>query len=351
MTLDQQLEQIISNIPSISISRNYWLVRTQSGLYYDDFIKNKYIAIEPANVTVPILQNLERKAAGNLDQLSFFLKDHIKKSYKDVPIDANVNRNITLKANQIIKFLHEIKAGDIVIIPSENSDYISFGEVVENHLALFSEQELNKIECPFQLRKKIKWLKTIPRHKLDINLYMLFVTHQAISEINKYANVIERSLNSFYVLYENAHIIFNVETQNHISAKDLFGFGSLLLETLDEYAEYAQIDVNSSHFDLEINLNSPGKLDLKSKIKKSTYVLGVLVLLCGGGYQDKSGHSMKTDGVPGLIKSISEFLNQRQDREMKEKAFNKYIDSLHIKNPEEFNKLLKQFSDNKDLPK
>ena len=136
-----------------------------------------------------------------------------------------------------------------------------------------------------------------------------------------------------------------------IPAKDLFAFGNLLLDTLDEYANYANLSISSGDFELEININSPGKLDLKSRIKKTTYVLGLIMFLCGGGYEDKEGHKFKTDGVQVLIKSISEFLDKREERELKEKAFNKYIDSLHIKNPEEFNKLMKQFSDNKDLPK
>jgi hypothetical protein len=41
------LLQLISSIqvPKINPDRNYWLVRTNAGNYYEDFLNNSYIAL------------------------------------------------------------------------------------------------------------------------------------------------------------------------------------------------------------------------------------------------------------------------------------------------------------------
>jgi len=334
MNIDELLDSIVSKLPSVNPNKKYWLIRTMGGRYYHDFVENKYVAIEPSGVTLLPLKDIERRAAGNPAQLSLMLKDYIKTINP-----KSSNRTIGLGASQIIRFLHEIKDGDIILIPSEHSDYVSIGEVDGDFLAVFTDEELKRMSCPFELKRKVKWLKSIPRAKLDVNLYMVFTTHQMINQVGRFANVIERSVNDFYVLYENAHLIINVETSNNIPAKDLFGFGNMLLDMVDEYATYANLDISSSDIEIQINLNSPGKLDLKSRVKKTTIILGALVFLGGGNFKIL-GVSVNAQGLPALIHSITEYLDHREDRELKEREFMKYHDTLKIKNPQEFNNLL-----------
>jgi restriction system protein len=351
MTLDQELDKIVENLPEINPHKSYWLVRTESGEFYDDFVKNKYIAIEPGALNLDAFRKIERATAGNDEQLIRQIKQFIKeRTVGTNDPDANEKRSISLKANQIVKF-YSLNKGDIILIPSKNSNYVSIGEIIELGISNFSESEILEIECPYELRRRVKWLKEIPRYKLDVNLYMVFASHQTITDLYKYANVIERSVNDFYILFDSAHLILNVNTETGISANSLFRFGSMLMDMLDEFAEYAEVDVSSEYLELQINLNSPGTLDLKAKIKKTTLILGVLTFLGGGGYEDKAGRKFKTDGVPGIIRAVSDYLNQRQNREMKDKLFAKYSDSLNVKSPDDLNKLMKQFSENKDLPK
>lgn len=99
-----------------------------------------------------------------------------------------------------------------------------------------------------------------------------------------------------------------------------------------------------------INVNSPGKIDLKSKIKKTTVITGLILLVGGGGYKGKFG-DLTTQGFPALIKAVDDFFTHKQEREMKEKVFEHYKDSLHIKDPNDLIKLWKQNSENKDVSK
>lgn len=348
VNIDNALNEFVEKIPTINPNRNYWLVRTSGGDFYEDFITNNYVAIEPSNISYNTLKDAQHKAIGNPNQLSLLIKNQVKINAKE-----NLSgRNISLKANQIVRFLSDIKDGDLVIIPSKNSRQLSIGEVVGNELASFSNEEVEKIECPYGLRRRVKWLKTVNRYRLDPKFFLLFTAHQTIAKVNDYRNIIERSVNEFYVLFENAHLIINVNTAQNIRAKDMFGFGHALLQELDDFCSYYELDFSSADIEVEINLNSPGKIDLKSKIKKATAVLGLIYSFIGGGYEDKEGHKIKIDGVFKVVtEAIIEYQNANQDRELRAKAFDIYADSLQIKNPEEFNKVMKQFSTNKDLPK
>ena len=91
--------------------------------------------------------------------------------------------------------------------------------------------------------------------------------------------------------------------------------------------------------------------NIKSKVKKTTVVFGLILLLCGGGYEAADGTKLATDGLPGIIKTIGEYLSHRQERELKSDIFTTYKDSLQIKDPEDILLLLKQVSENKDVAK
>lgn len=83
----------------------------------------------------------------------------------------------------------------------------------------------------------------------------------------------------------------------------------------------------------------------------SAHIFGLILLLCGGGYEAADGTKLATDGLPGIIKTIDEYLSHRQERELKSDIFTTYKDSLQIKDPEDILLLLKQVSENKDVAK
>ena len=45
--MDKELQQILNilNIEQIPKERNYWLIRTESGKFYFDFLENNYVSI------------------------------------------------------------------------------------------------------------------------------------------------------------------------------------------------------------------------------------------------------------------------------------------------------------------
>jgi len=352
--LTDDIGLMISSAQSIPAEKRYWLIRTQSGTLYDTFRENKIVALEHSDIPLSSFNNFNKEAGENETRLRSLIRNAIieayEKRYEDT--DEQVNyRQSSLIANQIYKFVYEVKKGDVVIIPSYNSDLVTFGEIMESYIGDFSPEELRKIDTDAILKKRVSWIKDIPRRELDPYLYRMFTAHQALIDVGSYAEIIERSLKDFFILDDEAHLIINIQSENDASASDLFGLGSDLLKLVDKFAAEYDIDISSKDLQVSISLNSPGKIDLKSKIKKVTLISGLILAIFGGGYKNKTLGDLSTDGLPGLIKAISDFRDKEEQRAMREKIFETYKDSLKIKDVDDMNKLIKQFSDNKDNPK
>ena len=355
MSFNTILDKLVSEIPGVPSFKQYWLIRTKSGQLYDTFIDNNFVGLEHTEVP---LSKLKYLTIANPDRDDFLhsLKEEIKSYYgKRLSINEDdvTTQKVGLIAGQINRFYNDVKEGDIVIIPSYNSELVSFGEITENAIADFTDVEKRGLDNIHQfLNKRVNWIADFSRKSLDPNIFRMFTSHQAISNVSKYAEVIERSLQDFFILDNEAHLIINVQTRYDIKAKDLFGLGSSFLGLIDELSkEYGIEGVSSDDFEVTINLNSPGKINLKSKIKKGTFWAGFILLICGGGYVATDGSSLKTEGVKSLLDAISDYKDRNADRDLKLQMFNKYKDSLHIKNPEDLIKLMKQVDGNKDLPK
>lgn len=356
MTIAQELDSLVNSIEEIPATKRYWLIRTQSGSLYESFRENNIVALEHDEVPLFELNELHKTLGGESTQMINAIKIKVRIAHEVITklagSDDTVSpRKIGLVASQIYKFMYELKKGDIVVIPSTNSDFISFGIVLENHIGDFSPEEVRKIGSESILKRRVKWVKDIQRIAIDPYLHRMFNSQQALNDVGSYAQVIERSLKDFFILDNEAHLILNVLTESNIPAKDLFGLGSEILNLVDEFSSKHQLGISSNDLQVTINLNSPGKIDLKSGIKKTTVLTALILAAFGGGYESKSGTSLKTLGASNLIKAVDEFMTHSQERSIKQQIFDHYKDSLKVKTPEDITQILKQFSENKDLPK
>lgn len=326
------LEQILQSLPHISGKRNYWFFRTQGGDYFEDFVKANYIAIGYNKIT------LEDIKSGNTEDLSGreILSSRINKKYGD-----EENRP-SYVATQLLKFAYEIKKGDIVMIPSASSHNITFGQVTET--AAFSANTTATSDCPYLKRKNVKWIKTIPRDSLDPNLYKLMFSHHTITEANAYASYIDKITNSFFIKNEKAHLVLKVEATSDIKAKDLFEMGTIALDLLDDFSKEEQLSYNSDDFNVKINLQSPGDIELAGKVIGGVIILGIiLVSIAGGGFTFKNEKgvdvSIKSDGI---IEKIKSFLASRSNIKTKKALLEKHMKHLQIKDPEDLVKVLRE---------
>lgn len=349
--INQIFDELTALIPQVPLNKKYWLIRTQSGSYYETFRENRFISIEHNDITLSRLSEIAHEYKQDKLNISKALKTIISESFlKQYGASGFDQRQASRVASQIFRFVFQMKKGDMVVIPSEASSIISFGEITQDYLGQFTPEEMRKMQVSDILLRRVKWIKDVRRENVDPYIYRLFLSHQAVNDVTKYAEIIERSINDFFILDEEAHLVLDVRASSDIKAKHLFGLGYDIISLVEEYAEYANIDINTEDIEATVNLNSPGKIDLKAKTKKVTLVTGLILLVAGGGVTSKWGN-INTQGLPAVLKSIDDFLNHSQERDLKREMFNKYKDSLDVKNPEDLINLMKQVSENKDISK
>ncbi len=104
--------------------------------------------------------------------------------YSNAYPDHTSNLVIGQQVGQIARFLLEIKAGDYVITPAQDTEFIYYG-VVENDAYYFAKGEDDG--CPYLQRKKVKWCdKPIQRSQLSVpfqntmrsSLTVFYVSHK-----------------------------------------------------------------------------------------------------------------------------------------------------------------------------
>lgn len=323
-------------IPQLNPNKNYWLVRTQSGEFYDEFYFDNFIGIGWNEIDDINLIKDENKHNS--------LVELVKKHYEDEQRPSHV-------ANQIRKFVKDIKKGDIVIIPSRSSTHISFGEVLEDNVYI-KEIDLEKIEheCPFFKRKKVCWIKTQNREGLDPYLYKLLYSQHTITNANEYAPFIDRSVSTFFQKGDKAHLILSVQTKNEIHARDLLQLIDSSLSIVETFNGITNSNLDPSQVEIKINVQSPGPIELLGNAG-TIAVIGIgLVFLVGGGFklEKKSDGTFITEATSDgfmekLIKFIDHLHKNRMDRLDAESA-----KKLEVKIPEELTSGITSKCENND---
>jgi len=331
----KSINQLISLLPSIDSKRNYWFVRTNGGLYYDDFLGNNFIAFNYDEISLESIRNAYDDKENGINTLSNLIKE--------VYLSEELRPKFI--ATQLIKFAYEIHKGDIILIPSENSSSIAFGEVQDTLVFLNEKRYHQSHECPFTKRKKVNWLAVKKRDQLDPFLYKMFFSHQAITDANAYADYIDKTINSIFIKGERAHLVLDVQTSEKVKALNLFEYGIATLEIFDDYCKTESLSYSSKDFDIKINVQSPGLIELSGITIEGVILVGViLVAITGGGFSIVKGPlniSLTTDG---LLSKVQGFLRSHSNIKTKRKLIEKHSTELQIKNPEELVKVLEELN-------
>lgn len=331
-----ELERIEALITKIDSNRDYWFVRTQSGRYYEDFVNFSYIAIGYDAVNLKDIQ-----AAYKDDKKKGFLAETIEKKY---PEETRPN----YIGNQLIDFVYNIKKGDIVVIPSASSTYISIGKVIETPIYQTTEFHENE-RCNFTKRKKIDWIKKDVNFKsLDPQLLNLKYSQRTITHIDDYlVSFIDRAISTLYIKENNAHLSFGIAREEHIGAYELFTTWTELLNITEDFGKKNGIQVDKKGFDIRINVQSPGVIEFISYSIGGMFVLsGLVAVIVGAEFNTKffwTSHSFKTKG---LLKSLTEYWDARQNIKLKKELIEK-VKAMKIK-PEDISKILEKLGGQND---
>lgn len=323
------LQSIVDNIPVINSSSNYWLVRADSGKYYQDFLMNGYIGLAWNDISLKFIKdsnNNTEKVKNKLKESEFI--DH----------ENTIEQSYGTWANQLIRFVNGLKLNDIVVVPSKQSEFFMVGKIISKPYEIKKSdlEEMTSDEYPtsdYLKRRKVRWIGRFARDEADTALYKMIYSQHTLSDINSYKPYINRALFDAYIEDNQLHVTFEVTQDAGIPASDL---GRFMYQISDLYKIYdPQNDVIT-----KVNVQSPGPIET---IFKNTFK-GALVV-CALGLCSAIPYGGKFDIGNDLIGHVSFELpgvvNVREDNETK-KLKNQ---EQKIKNNEEELKLEKEAVD------
>jgi len=340
--MEETLASLIEKKLKKDLSKNYWLVRTSSGEDYEGFKANDFIGVGWNEIKYSDLKKLppEEQGAGlKKDELKRFkltrrlMLDELAAKIefsdeKDFASEKSRMMSAVKAIHQIETFVREIKKGDIVLIPSENSDFYSFGEVLESSIYLADSFERSTTVCDLVKRKRVKWIiKDLPRHKLDPNYWKFVRVQSTITNISDYRYFIETTVSNDFVLDGSSHFVLRVTQNIEVTARHYKAF----FRILDCAEELIRIDadVDIEPAEIKARVQSPGEwVSISSYLPYAVCVALVVIAIVGGGlsHSKEAGFKFGSKGVWGRIlealkqkKELDEFSkNQQQNRRNQE---------------------------------
>ena len=312
------IEYLNDYVLNVEHTANYWMVRTMGGDYFDDFVRNGFIAIGYDEIRLNELRgiNLEDHVAINQ------LKGRVAEIYQEAARPGHI-------VSQLLRFCKKICRGDVVILPGYSSYRLAICRVTGD---IYEETNVRG-RCPFMKRIPVEVLSITSRLKLSPKAQLMFNSRHPISDIDGYASYIDNMVHDFYTKGEETHLLLKVNTEENVTADQytcLFDF----LKLAEDYCMESGLEGKESDVVVKTQMESPGFVHYISKNKNILAVLGAFILLVNGGGLRCGDFDLST---PGLIKSCSDFMDRNVDRTMRE-AMKAKLDSLKTDTPEDFQK-------------
>ena len=264
-----EIKEILEKVENFSTERDYWFVRTNYGKNFDIFYEGDYIAIGWDYLTV---NDIKTKADSEI-------KEIIKNKEGLDSFNSKQKGKITLFYNRIKAFF-KLKKGDIIIVPSRNSDRLAFGEIMDDEP--YEDKDALENSIYFK-RRKVKLLEQKIIYELDPIFFQLKTNQHTISDANRFAPYIDKVIGNLFRKGDLTHYVLNIEKTEDINFKDLSGFMDNIEQLVTSINSELEFNEELDQFFVKINLQSPGKIELIKKAGKSLAVLAFLLsaVACG----------------------------------------------------------------------
>ena len=323
------IEKMKQSIYAVQVPNrcSFWMIRTKSGAYYNEYIEQNYIAIGwNAIRRSDILQYNDEK-----------MRQIIEASYEDKRPGAAISK--------CHSFVETMQIGDLVMILGEKrvafaiiGEYFEKGDI-QNCITKELEADVqiaagfhkqNKIECPYVKRRKIQIIKELEESRLTPMLARAMLNHHSLSEIDDYAIPVLNTCFDLYVYDGETHVVFRVSTRNKIKGRDFATFCYYITEIFSTLNGDEDVSITT-------NLNSPGDYAVAFSqgmdfIQAHWFAfLFIFAVLFGGSYE-KDG--MKTE-IPSIRGGIKWLCNRKHDAEIKgleAEKLKKEIDGIDLDN-------------------
>lgn len=289
--IKQILDEMVGSV-DLTPHHNYWMIRSDGGKSYEPFLLHQLVALRMPYVTqsyATSVSNMEMPAKMALDEIKAHLKNLTTSSDMIIREKAKELQNQTVRSNrasQLYTFSKVIQQGDIILLPSEGTSYVSIGIAKDNGLII--DDYINKT---YPLSRRVEWLNQIPRFRLDPGLYRALSAHQAIYNLSDYEEFIERSISSCFVKDDVCNYVLTLNSSD-INAEKFFDLGSDVIKMLRYLNDEYQLGIDPGEINLSMNLNSPGKVVFKSKAIAIAFLIMGIFSACSDGRVDYENNSV-----------------------------------------------------------
>lgn len=343
------------NIPIVSNDIHYWIIRTNGGEYYEDFVLHEYISISWDYVSLNTLYNKTDEEIKRL--IEVYEKISSSTEIDDDEGDGTSKGKITAILNKINRFVFEIDKDDIILIPSKNSDRITIAKVIgdvyetENYVETYLKEnpDTELTPCPYRKRRKIKSLKTITKNEMDIYLAKGFNSQHALSNMDEYAPFIDRTIYGIYSKGDDLHTTIHAGHPNGLTLKELVNLSSYIEKAACTLAEQCEIPFDSSQIEVKLNIHSPGLIELIGALSGGGIILSLLMFalnnLLNGGKLNISFKKEESGKLDFSINSETAGLYGNHQKEKRIELTEKtqlldIVDKLDVKTPEVISAIL-----------
>lgn len=291
-------------IPCINEDVNFWMIRSKAGFFYDEFVKEKYVALA--------WNHINEETVINADTAEI-LKDEIKERYGiNSPAQA---------INKCKRFIYEMKEGDYVVVPGEKTKRIAICKVgayfeerkydyKDELRAIYKidnkEAEIKEIKCPFIKRRRIEVLAEVDVARVNYKFLRALSSYHGLNSLNDYAADILSSVYHCFVYNEDMYCTVNVAKNEPIGIlemADLMHYSGRILSHV----------IDGEDISTAVNLNSPGKMLIRmkkifDKVKKSAvFFLFVYIAVTGGTFGPIQ--------LPGAMETVQKIITFKENVE------------------------------------
>lgn len=326
----EELEYLANKeIPKVREDIRFWMVRTQGGAFYNEFLKDDYVGF----------------GWNYIDSITDLKSDVLSDEINQIYGIKQGKRAI----NKCEMFINGIQPHDIILIPNKGLEELIIAlaiEYYEDHSFTVDDEEamlwklknenslLKQVKCPYIKRWKIKIIKTVKGDQLNYHLYKTLRNYSGIDDIDEHAIYILGLIFCSFFYKNNLHIILNIKQKNDIGLSDLSG---VLYGSSKYFSHFAQ----KKDIVAKVNICSEGDIfimikDIFEYVQQyGPTFINVFLTMFGTTYG-----IMKIKDVPAFLRelfALKEYYKQEKinteikRQELREKELNNELKELEIK--------------------
>lgn len=255
---------LTDNVIQLNSNKKYYRLRTNYGDNFHTFYENSFIAIGFNYIGAEIMNSDDKNATHKL----------IAKN-EDLDLSNKNEKRKISRIYNVLQIFKDLKLGDVIVIPSMDSDVIAFGEIIDNEIYQSIEGSL---ECDYIKRRKVKWFKKVYWNDLDAKLIPLKFRGDIINDVTDLSEEIDIVMRNLFIKDDLSHLVFDIKKTEPIKLVEIL----LLLENIKDlcYSIIEDYNLNEDINDITIKLNlqSPGKTELINLGKSILFVAAMINL-------------------------------------------------------------------------